>query len=253
MTFASYREGTSEPGMLDGGGAILGEVGVGVLRAVAPGVLAWAKAQVTGKTVLFVGPSRAGKTSFINYLRAGTYTDPADAIARTQSSGSVGGLQLKSPNGNLQIEVKKLVDTKGQDFPEVHANLVQRHRPHALCIMMDASAEWSGAGDPDPNKNNRAWLEQFLNRLCELRADDPNVLRRLKSFSIFLNKVDKVPDENAVKSRAAQARLVVSSLLRGRANRVVDLLNVKPLSLVQDYSGGKLPAQASVTLFMPLV
>jgi GTPase SAR1 family protein len=233
-------------------GAIVGKVGVGVLRAVAPGAVAWLKTQVAGKTVLFVGPSRAGKTSFINYLRSGAYTDPSDGVPRTQNTKNIGSLQLKSPNGMVSIDLKKIIDTKGQDFPRSHATLVSKYRPHALCILADASSDWSSSGS-NPDKNGRAWLEEFLEGICEIRQDDPHIFRRLKSFTILVNKSDLVSDNNVQIKRIEQIKLITKTYFRGGTGRISDMLNVKFLSLIEDHDKGQSAAKAALTVFTPFV
>lgn len=241
----------SEDNVTDAG-AIVGKVGVGVLRAVAPGAVAWLKTQVAGKTILFVGPSRAGKTSFINYLRSGSYTDPSDGIPRTQNTKNTGSLQLKSPNGMLSIDLKKIVDTKGQDFPRAHAELVSKYRPHALCVLADASSDWSSSNS-NPDKNGRAWLEEFLEGICEIRQTDHNIFRRLKSFTVLVNKSDLVTDESVRNRRSKQIKLITKTYFRGGTGRISDMLNVKFLSLIEDHDKGQSAAKAALTVFTPFV
>jgi GTPase SAR1 family protein len=236
----------------DPAGAIVGKVGVGLLRAVAPSAVAWLKTQVVGKTVLFVGPSRSGKTSFINYLRSGAYTDPSDAMPRTQAVKNTGSLQLKSPNGMVSIDLKKVVDTKGQDFPHDHAELVSKYRPHALCILTDASSDWSATGS-NSDKSGRVWLEEFLEGLCEIKQKDSHIFRRLKSFVILVNKSDLTPDSSLQSKRAEQIKLIVKSHLRGGSGRVADMLSVKHLSLLEEHDQGKSAARAALTVFNPFV
>lgn len=234
----------------DPGSAIIGKIGVGVLKAVAPGAFAWIKTQVVGKTVLFVGPARVGKTSFINYLRAGHYVDLDDYVPRTQEVSNVGSLQMKSSNGIVSIDVKKIIDTRGQDFADEHAHLVSESKPHAICLILDASGDW-GAGE-DSSRNQKLWLDEFADGLCEQRESNPAMFNRLKSFSILLNKVDAISAGEFAKREIAVKNTLIKKLTGANA-KVAKKINIKPLSLIEEYEQGKLPVKAALTLFTPFV
>ncbi len=238
--------------MLDGGGAIVGKAAVAVLRAASPSAIAWLKMQALGRTVAFLGPSRSGKTSFINYLRTGAYADPTDAIPRTLSPRNTGALQLKSSNGMISIDLKKVIDSRGQDLPEEHAQLVAKHKPHGICIIVDINSDWSNA-NPDLNTNGRLWIEEFLSALCEQKDENPNIFRKLKSFNILLNKSDLLKSESIYENKSKQIKIISSNIIKSKSTRVAKLINVKPLSLIENHKKGILPVAASNSIFVPFV
>ena len=239
--------------MADIGGAIIGKVGVEVFKRASPHALAYFKNQFFGKTILFIGPSRAGKTSFINFMKSGNYAEPTDFMARTQTTKSAGRLQLSTKNGNLQIEIRQLIDSKGQDSPEAHADLVGKYRPHAICLLIDSSSEWAPPGYGDSNRHSRAWFEQFLMRLSEVREEYPHCTRRLKSFCVLLNKWDLVDDETVFNSRKRQIELILSQNLKGSATRICQIANIKQLSLIENHRDGALPPKALLSILNPFL
>lgn len=232
-------------------GAILGKFGIEVFKAAGPSVWGWIRTQVIGKDVLFLGPSRSGKTSLINFIRAGQFTDPDDFVPRTIVNQNKGSIQIKSQNKNLQIDLKRVIDTVGQDSPSEHASLIGDHSPHAVCIVLDGSVPW-GVDSADANRDNMVWLQHFFDQLCIVREERPACFRRLKSVTILLNKVDKV-DAVIADKRILQIKNLANKSLTGVTAKFAKMMNVKKLSLVENYQNGELPAKAMITLFNPFV
>ena len=67
----------------NGGGAIALKVGGEVIKRLAPGVLARIGAWARGKEILVLGPRRAGKSSFVEFLQHGILEDEDPDKPRT--------------------------------------------------------------------------------------------------------------------------------------------------------------------------
>jgi hypothetical protein len=238
--------------MADPSSAIIGKIGVEVYKAIGPKTLLWAKTQVMGKTVLFVGPTRAGKTSLLAFIRGGAYTDPELFIDRTQKVKRSPSLQISSRNRQIRIDVKGIVDTRGTDDPRVQARLLVRYRPHALCILLDANMGWADPAGADDDHFNRPWLKGFLEELAAIRSEEEPATRRLKSFCLFVNKADLVLDAE-LKIMLKDVKSLLPETLTGSAARLAQMANVLPLSLVEDHAEGKLPVRALEAVFDPFI
>ena len=66
----------------EGAGAALVEVGLWAIDRAAPRGLAFVRSWMRGRQILVVGPPRAGKTTFIDYLQYGLF-EPEKHTAKT--------------------------------------------------------------------------------------------------------------------------------------------------------------------------
>jgi hypothetical protein len=239
--------------MVDMGSAIVGKVGVEAYKSASPSLFRWLKRLVFGKTVLFLGPSFAGKTSYVTYLRSGELANPNEFADRTIGHRNSGGVIIKSANGNVEVDLAKIMDTQGQGAPQEHAELVAEYRPHAICLMFDASEDWSPLGVLDPSKSNKVWLETFLIKLCKIANGDDSLFERIKSFAVVLNKVDLVKDQSTLQGKVDQVHLLVGHHLKGDLGDLAAMLVVKPMSAIQGYAGDASPEKVTSSLFMPFI
>ena len=156
---------------------------VDTTRRVAPKGLARLLTYATGKDVLIVGPSSAGKTKFAEYLRWGVLgrADQREMTYQITKSPAfvirIGG--QKGP----ALKVRRAVDTPGQTGPIQHANLVDERRPHVVVVLVDCSKAVS---------TTRRWLELFCNRLDTVLRKGPFAQRKLDEILVLLNKRDKI-------------------------------------------------------------
>ena len=140
-------------------------------------------AYATGKQILILGPSSAGKTRFGEYLRLGALgsrTKREITYHITKSPTFV--IQIGQKPG-LVLKVRQAVDTPGQVGPVQHANLVGRRRPHAVVVVLDCTKA--------PSTTLR-WLRLFANRLDTVLRRGSQTKRRLDQIVVLLNKRDKI-------------------------------------------------------------
>jgi signal recognition particle receptor subunit beta len=154
---------------------------------------------IRGKEILILGPGRAGKTKFAQYLRLAAL-DPEGkremTYAVTKSPAFV--LDLGREEG-LVLRVRRAVDTPGQVGPLQHALLVARRRPHAVIVMLDCS------GDP---MSTLRWFYLFCNALDAVLRKVPYLARRLQEMVVLLNKRDKIDDREFAKLRQAVRKVL---------------------------------------------
>ncbi len=239
--------------MVEVGSAFLGKVGIEIYKTVGPKALVWVKSKLFGRTILFVGPARSGKTSLLTFIRGGVYAHPELTGQRTLKVKGSSPLQFRTPNEQIRIDVKTIVDTRGQDSPAQHAALVGRYRPHALCIVLDAEALWGAPAHApaDPDFHD-AWLKAFVEALENLPQKEGSFGRRLKSLCIFVNKVDTVTSAEAT-DRVNQARLLFRQLAKSKLERLRKIANTLPLSMLETHMDGTLPVKAVAAIFDPFV
>lgn len=225
--------------------AALLKVGGSALVRLAPKGLAWLRTRLIGKKILVVGPSRAGKTSFIEYARHGVIGHPSANIPETQQT-EVAHQVFKISVGSaktLELEVHQILDTAGQQGPLTHADAVQQYRPDAVVIVMPVNMVWYSDTLPNGQCVKR-WLEDFFGDLAR------QVVRKAKMpkyFLIFLNKRDTV---NARKyaARLQQVRRLLSRLMITDARGGQHLHDVFPTVLVQNKVELSLVDQAIIAL-----
>jgi hypothetical protein len=151
-------------------------------RRVAPKGLARLFTYATGKDILVVGPSGAGKTKFGEYLKWGILSQEGTREMTyhvTQSATFV----IQIGEGGFTLKVRRAVDTPGQTGPIDHAGMVGQRKPHAVVIVLDCSKE--------PATLLR-WLHLFCDRLDTVLRKGPAVQKRLGGMLILLNKRDKI-------------------------------------------------------------
>lgn len=154
---------------------------------------------IRGKEILILGPGKAGKTKFAQYLRWAAL-DPEGqremTYAVTKSSAFVVNLgRAEGP----ELKVRRTVDTPGQVGPLQHALLVARRRPHAAIVMLDCSS--------DPTSTLR-WFLLFCNGLDNVLRKASLVARRLQEIVVILNKRDKIENREYDKLQQAVRKVL---------------------------------------------
>ena len=147
-----------------------------------------------GKEILILGPGRAGKTKFTQYLQLGVLDAEGQrdmTYGVTKSPAFV--VSIGGPQG-LTFEVRRAVDTPGQVGPARHASLVGQREPHALIIVLDCSSAIS---------STIRWLRLFCSRLDTILRRGSYVVRRLKAIVVVLNKRDKTGGTESTQLREA--------------------------------------------------
>ena len=202
------------------------KVGVAVLQRVAPAGIARITSWLRGKEILVVGQERAGKSSFVDYLRHGIIVDQ-DVTPKTYDLTASPTFQVKTGRElALELVVRQAVDVPGQLGPAEHARIAHERRPHGLVLMVNLSRP---LGD-DPIQSPDAWLEEFCGRYEQLWIDSDRRKNRLKSLVVVANKLDQIvqQDLNVHKARyrAALKRLVFAQGKRLRQMHVKECILV---------------------------
>ncbi len=180
-------------------------------RRVAPKGLARLFTYATGKDILVVGPSGAGKTKFGEYLKWGLLSQEGTREMTYHVTQSA-TFKIQIGEGGFTLKVRRAVDTPGQTGPVDHAGLVGQRKPHAVIVVLDCSKE--------PSTLLR-WLHLFCDRLDTVLRRGASVQKRLAGMLVLLNKRDKVkkPKFNRLK-REVQDVLVEHLSVSLGADRV---------------------------------
>ena len=198
--------------------------GTKAIMRISPRRISWLRTYATGKELLILGPSGAGKTTFAEYLRLGILEPEGKqemtyAITKSPTfSVAVGS------HGAVVLKVRRAVDPPGQVGPLQHATLVGRRRPHAVIVMLDASKTISAT---------IGWLRLFCDRLDTVLRKKPSAQRKLSEIVVVLNKRDKINKKRSDKvKRDVQKVLsnylsVVLGTTRVRSIPVSECISVK--------------------------
>lgn len=151
-------------------------------RRLAPKGLSRLFTYATGKDILVVGPSGAGKTKFGEYLRSGILSQEGTREMTYHVSKSP-TFAIQIGEGGFTLKVRRAVDTPGQTGPVEHAGLVGQRKPHAVIVVLDCDRE------KDPLLR---WLHLFCDRLDTVLRKNGSACRRLDGVLVVLNKRDKV-------------------------------------------------------------
>ena len=163
---------------IDGaGGAALGKA----VSFLLPKGWDWLMNQLYGKKILIVGPGRSGKTSFKNYLSKGILLNET-ATSKTKLHSKFKGSIIKVNSGTFEIKLKSLTDSPGQIGPLIHAESVQEYRPHFLFVFLNC----------EETDESIKWFQDFAESLYSIFRDYPDLVNRIKSIFIVLNKKDKL-------------------------------------------------------------
>jgi len=167
----------------------IGAAGTVVKLAVergAPAGLAIVRSWFTGKTLVVVGPPRAGKTTFVRYVQYGIFQH-ADKTPKTYDPTSSPRFNLRlGKDNNLEVLIKTAVDLPGHAAARTLADDVFKQRPHAIVIVLGLDNPLEG------DEGTAAWLREFCKQFDYrwLQAQDRR--NRLRSIIIVMNKLDLV-------------------------------------------------------------
>ena len=188
--------------------------------------LSWLKARTVGRKLLIAGPGRTGKSTFKKYLHTGDLY-PEKRTPHTEEDEPSAPLQIGYGNNQrVTLNVKRAIDTAGLTEAHVVVSSVLKHRPHGLVIIVDCSTG-----------TTRDWVETFFRRLGQRMSDSSFrawlTRRKLKSVLIFLNKADKVSDQDLLGEYQTQALEVAKAGLLAAGGTHSDRIEVFPTILVK--------------------
>lgn len=216
----------------DGGvgaaGAAALTVGGDVLVRAAPTGLAWFRTRFFGRVILTVGPARAGKTCFIEYLRHGVLANP-DAVVRTTTETETAYTTFMVALGEqktLELSVREIIDTAGEQGPTEHAKQLSFLRPHLLVIILPLDKSSRSGSEIS------SWLDRFCDKITDVVQDDKRAASRLTSVFVLLNKRDQV-DEDSFNKRRTQVSNIIQKQFPRTRNIRGEHISILPSVLIQ--------------------
>lgn len=165
----------------------------------------FAKSLVSNVHILVLGPERAGKTTFLNYLHDQLIV-PAHDTDQTIEPGPRQHLVVRV-RGEVILRFWKYIDTPGLN-PIFHLQYIERYKPHCLVIILDASTPLNGK----VTDSSASWFAEFSERLSVRLNHSYKVARNLRSVSIFLNKWDKVSEGEGQRFETAINEMIKKNL-----------------------------------------
>jgi len=134
--------------------AALLKVGVAVIQRAAPKGISLIKAWFKGKLVIVVGQARAGKTTFLDYLQYGFFSDEKETFKTDVITPSARFDVKLGRNAELELSVQSVVDVPGQPGATFHADLIHKRKPHAVTggARRAARRPVAGGGGHEPSR-----------------------------------------------------------------------------------------------------
>ena len=174
-----------------------------VIERGAPAGLGVLRSWLHGQTIMVVGPTKSGKSTFVSYLRFGIFQEEQEPHSTFKPVESPRFNLELGPNRNLEVQVKTAVDLPGQDTDQFLQ--VYEHRPHALVIVLDMSAPLAA---PHDIRSTATWLEDFFSKLDQRWQGKKPSRNRLRSVIVVLNKMD-IADKPRVDEYEKRYRAIV--------------------------------------------
>lgn len=156
---------------------------VSAVRRGRPKGLARLRTYATGKEILVLGPSSAGKSKFAEYLQLGRLHPEGQREMTYGLTKSPTFTLTLGVDGRVALNVRRTVDTPGQTGPVQHAGLVGERKPHAVVVMLDSSR---------PIATSVKWLDLFCDRLDTVLRKGHHIRNKLREIVVVLNKRDKI-------------------------------------------------------------
>jgi len=215
------------------------EVGTGLkvaefITRAAPKGYELVKSWWSGKEFLVVGQARAGKTTFIEYLKYGFF-DEARRTEETPEIERSGRFNVElGRDKSLKLVIRNAVDVPGQVGAVEHANLAFDRNPHAIIVILDLTTPLNG----DPDRASADWLARFCRRLEAKWRADRKRKNRLVSLVVVMNKMDATNPEKPALAEAAY-REILESELRDARGRMIQPIAVLPTIMVKNANGSE--------------
>ncbi len=181
--WTSARDSSMPTGVAE---SVIAKAGVGVIQRVAPSGIARLRAWWHGKKVLVIGQGRAGKTTFIRYMRYGILHDAGDSLKTVEISTIARFTLLVGKENPLSIAISSATDTPGQIGATEHARIAFKRRPHAIIIVADLTTPLEG----EPDRSSVEWIKEFFIHYSNLWRKTGRTNHRLNVIMVLLNKKD---------------------------------------------------------------
>ena len=216
-----------------GATAILGAV------KYSPRAMRWVKRWFLGTEFVILGPSLAGKTSFLNYLKHDQFAD----IYPTKGTVRVTKINSFSANkgGDFNLEVSEAFDTPGTLDVDDQIGIVIKEKPETLIL-------WTSLTDPKA----AVWLSSICLYLNNRLLEDQALAKKLKSLTVVMNKQDEVADD-IIKEQKDKFHSIISKVLRPAFGDNVDKVSILPCTLVKANGGEKAANNVLLTIASSLI
>jgi GTPase SAR1 family protein len=208
------------------------KLGIEVLKRTAPSGLARVRTWLTGHEVLVVGPPRAGKTSFVEYLQYGILEPEQETVKTIETEKSATFSVKVGRDSSLELRVRRTVDVPGQVGPVEHALIAKKRQPSAIVVILNLATPIAGT------ESAGEWLLQFCQNLDMHLAEDRAMKKRLKTLMVVANKSDKVPSQTITKRLEHFRRQLKRSFNHAFTSKTGSL-PILPCVLVETSDGSK--------------
>lgn len=223
-------------------GAVALEVALTLMKRIPSSGLASITDFVAGKEILVLGPPRAGKSSFVQFVQHGIL-QPETSTPKTYEIDKTATFRISmGRNESLQLRLRRVVDVPGHIGSVAQAKLVAERKPQAVVVMLDVTGPHAGR-HPDATRN---WVTSFFTRLEELMDRDSSVGKRLTALVVVLNKVDKADPSKFTSALSRLEKLVQRNCRHTQAS--VEHIPILPGILVANPEHSKLADSILVTL-----
>ena len=224
-------------------GAIGVSVGVELIKRTAPSGIAVVRTWIGGQKVLILGPARAGKTSFYDYLRYGVLEHEQETEKTVETEKSATFSVRIGRDSALELKVRGSFDVPGQLGPIEHALIAKKKKPNGIVVILDSSSPASGGAE----RSSRAWLVEFCKHLDEHLRQTASFRNRLRALVFVANKVDKISEEKAARI-VSSYRATIQKHLAYSYSTKVEAIPVLPCVLVQGSAGAAMADAVIVRL-----
>lgn len=216
------------------GAAVAIKLGMEMFKRVTPKGIARISTWIRGKELLIIGQPRAGKTTFVDYLRYGILEDEHDT-PKTYDIMLTPTFTIKmGRNSALELRLRRTLDVPGQQDPGQHAGVAFQRCPHALVIFLDLSTPLELEGEPP--KASGTWLSEFCDYFEALWIRQGKRKRnRTQSITIVMNKMDKVSQDTLFKHEQTY-KSIVKKLVHARGKKL-EQIRIMPCVLVTNDKG----------------
>lgn len=199
-----------------------------VIERAAPAGLARLLPYIRGKTIMIVGPSASGKTTFLNYLRAEVFL-PVQPPESTLAPNETKPYEVHlGTNQTVTVTVKTTVDVPGQYTAIQLATEAFARRPHGLVVVLDLT-----------NPDSSDWFEEFSTRLDQKWQGVRRRRNRLRAVVVAMNKADLIDDAAIAEQEAEYRRIAQRHWRSARGSTMDDIIFMRSI-MVQTPAGTSL-------------
>jgi hypothetical protein len=212
--------------------SFIGTLMQALLKAFGLDTLKWIILRWKNVTLLALGPPRAGKTTFLDYLRDRTLVIEG-ATAQTFKDKALHHVEIKIESATLSF--RRPVDTPGMMQPRLQIELFKKWKPDCLVVVLNAGPPFDGGG------SSVVWFQKFceeFNSFAKAR-DSLEFFKRLRSFHVLLNKWDLISKDSTKRGLLlAHITRIVNNSLKDfpHCGALTEAIHVKPCSLVRTSS-----------------